>query len=278
MKTLGTLMSDAFAISGKFFMPILVGAIVFGILFGGARIATQQWVGAKTQDVMDQIGIDQNRLQAIQERARSGDPEAAQELAAEMANLANQFQGGEAVALASGILGTGMRGAIAGVFLAWLLMSTALAYFLLVPGKGSDAGALWQETGRSILPMLGLNLWLFLRLFLWIPFIGFIVAIVLGPRFALAPVILLTEKKGVFDSARMSYQRTKGQWGKIFGNGLVVGIVCVVLGMVVALFTGPLGGIVGGIVYSIISMILMAYSSIFLHELSVTVSGAAKTA
>jgi hypothetical protein len=126
--------------------------------------------------------------------------------------------------------------------------------------------------------MLGLNLWLFVRSFVWIPILGIIVAIIIGPRLSLAPVILVTEKKGVFESASLSYQRTRGWWDKIVGNTIVVCLVVGIIGTTAAGFLRIFGSTTGELLGGIVSMLTMAYYAIFLHELSATLSTQAKSA
>src|SRR3990167_7365833 len=159
-----------------------------------------------------------------------------------------------------------------GVLLLWLvsivIFILSSTYYLLVALKqAKDFGALFKQSFQLFLPMLGLHVWVFLRTFAWVPFIGLITLIILGPRFVLSPVLLVQEGKGVFDSAKISYKKTSGYWGKIFGNmfvaGLLVALAIMVLSM--ALFiTGPLALLL----IPILSQVMCAFLIVFMTKLS----------
>ena len=124
--------------------------------------------------------------------------------------------------------------------------------------------------------MIGLQIWIFLRSFAWIPILGVLLAIVLGPRFILAPVILIKEKKGVFASASASFERTKGYWGKIFGNMFVVAIVGVISVAILSRIAGVLGMEVAVVVTALLSQVFIAYLITFATKLAVSIMGGGK--
>jgi len=103
-----------------------------------------------------------------------------------------------------------------------------------------DVGEALSVTSRTILPLFGMFLWVIVRSFIWIPFIGILIAIILGPRFILSPLYLLQQKKGVIESVSQSYKATPRILGKIMGNLLVAGLLS-------GIVSGILSWIIGGL-------------------------------
>ena len=62
---------------------------------------------------------------------------------------------------------------------------------------------------------------------------GYVVFVLLGPRLTLAPVLLLQEQKSIRGTFAESLQTTRGYWGKLLGNLLVV-----FLGLTTTVMTG----------------------------------------
>jgi hypothetical protein len=60
-----------------------------------------------------------------------------------------------------------------------------------------------------------LCLWIFLRTFAWVPVLGIIFFVLLGPRYVLAFPILLREGRSIRESAHESLRRTKGYYWTI---------------------------------------------------------------
>jgi hypothetical protein len=118
------------------------------------------------------------------------------------------------------------------------------------------------------------NLWAMLRSFIWIPLIGLIPAIILGPRFIAAPLIHLMEGKGITASVSDSYSRTKGYWAKIVGNVIVIAVVTMIAAFIVSM---PLSmafsamSVVGGVMQQIVSQAAMACMTVFTVRLSHTI-------
>ncbi len=116
------------------------------------------------------------------------------------------------------------------IFISLLIGLFSSVFFSIVAVKGpTDVGAAFRETLKGFFPLAGLWIWMFLRSFAWVPLIGIVFAIVLGPRFILAPIVLLEQGKGVMESASMSYGGTKGKWGAIILNALVGAVLVLVI-------------------------------------------------
>jgi len=251
VKPLGTLFSESWSFFQKHFVVLLVGAIVFGVINGyvGQSMA---YHGQKFgRNMMEQMGAGNmfteekmKKMEDLSMKAMQGDMDAAAELEAmgtEMEAAAGQMEdamkdmdiSASMVGKFAGMLGTAM-------LLSFLISAIAGAYFLSVSVFSiASVGAAVNKTIATVLPVLGLWIWLVIRTFVWIPFIGIITGIILGPRFIVAPINLLEGGKGVFESATISYSQTAGMWAKIFGNMLAIGlllwIVFMVLGMALSM-------------------------------------------
>jgi magnesium-transporting ATPase (P-type) len=211
-------------------------------------------------------------MQNLQQRIQAGDQAAEEELTQMMQQIGGEQQqevlAGAMVSWLSDILP--MMGA--SMLLMLVISLIASAYFLLI---ALNEKATFQEAlvgaSRLIIPLFLLSLWIFVRTFMWIPFIGIITGIILGPRFALSPVLLVRDHKGVFESATMSYEKTNGFWGKIFGNMIVAGIVVFVAQMVLGFLIGILGMRIAGFLLPVVQMLVTAFITIFAVKLALTI-------
>jgi len=149
------------------------------------------------------------------------------------------------------------------------------AYFsILVIKEMDDPMAILSKTPGLILPLFGLGLWIMLRTFIWIPIIGIIPAIILGPRFIASSVYLVRDGKGVFESARLSYDATAGYWGKIVGNMIVMGIAMIIVSLVAGIATSMLGfasALVALWAGQVVQQLLSAFAMFFGVRLALTV-------
>jgi hypothetical protein len=159
-------------------------------------------------------------------------------------------------------------------------------YFLLFGLKRSpDARVLFSQTAAKVIPLVGVWFWTILRSFMWIPVLGalfpplllvlipaaFVLGLVYIPRLMLAPVILLEQGKGVRESVALSMERSKGSWGKIVGNMLVVSLLLFAVGLVLGIATSRLvavSPVFHGLLGAFISTILFAYKTTFYASLS----------
>ncbi len=277
MKTLGTLLNDSIAFTKKHLTALVIGAVVFGVVTNGA---TWFLMGATAPGAIQNMGAWQtqmetlgNRMEALQKKATSGMLDAAGEK--EMQDLAEKMmrETSQGANMIKGTLFALIPGLGMSFLVALLIGLFAKSYFLMVAVKGfSDAGSAAKATLGSIVPLIGLWIWLLLRSFIWIPFLGFIIAIIVGPRLFLSPLYLLEQGKGITESARLSYKATQGQWGKIVGNALLVGIVTMVCASIVsriAIFI--LGMMLGGFVAAVIGQFAAAFMTVFGIQLARTV-------
>ncbi len=277
MKPLGTLINDAIKFTQTHLVVLVVGAVVFGFLTqgvgwwmaGSAGMGMGKDLGA-WQNQMESVG---KQMEALQQKAANGGLDEASQK--QMEELGKQMaeQSMQGASMMGGVF-LSMLPAIGLALLLTIVISLfAKSYFLVVAVKGmSDPATALQATVMWLLPLVGLWIWLALRTFIWIPFIGLIIAIILGPRFILAPLYLLEHNKGAMESARMSYAKTKGYWGKIFGNALLFGIVTMVCaGILSKIFVGVLGLMAGGFLAAVISEFAGAMLVVFSMQLARTV-------
>jgi len=283
-KSLGTLLTDSWSFFQKHLAVFIAGAVIFGLI-GGYLAHTMQKTGKEiSTSMMNSMGVNgmpsQEKMQKMAEltmKAMQGNDAAKVELEAmgnQMEAMANQIEEhmddgtGPTPAMTgkfAGIMGKGF-------LLSMLISILAATYFLSIAVFGlADIGSVINKTVSNVLPILGLWIWIFIRTFAWIPVIGIVTSIILGPRFIAAPLHLLEGKKSIFDSASMSYSETKGKWGKIFGNMLVAGIVVwiaiAIIGVVLTSF-----GTTGGILLAMLVQLGTAFLMVFGIQLARTVT------
>lgn len=280
----GTLVSDSWSFCKTHRMSLIIGAVILGLVGGVVQSTMNMQVAGMARNPLEKMGmnIDMDRMEDLQERAQSGDTAAMRELQEEAAKMAQQFEGKSDAEIRDMVMGE--MGWIAGVgsfmsmftLLMLLVMSVANTYFTLFAlAQKDDAAALWSAVPKYILPMIGLQLWMFVRSFVWIPLAGLVLVFVFGPRMVLAPVILVGEKKGVFESVTISISRTRGYWGKVFGNMLLLGIcgilAMIIIGMVLGmlLMFVPYGS---AVVSAILGQLFLGFVTVFVVGLNRTLT------
>ena len=277
MKPLGTLINDSIKFVQVHLVVLIVGVVVFGFLSQGVGwwIAGSAGMGmgqnfAAWQNQLESTG---QKMKELQNKAMQGglDAESQKQMEALGKQMAEQSMQG--ASMMGGVLRSMLPTIGISVLLMIAIMAIAKSYFLVVAVKGmTDPAAALQATMMWLLPLIGLWIWLALRTFIWIPVIGIIVAIILGPRFLLSPLYLLEHNKGAMEAARMSYAKTKGYWGKIFGNALVFGIVTMVCAAVISkILVGILGLMAGGFLAAMITQFAGALLVVFSMQLARTV-------
>lgn len=271
-KPLSTLLSESWAFVQSHLTTIAVGAVIFGLIFGAVQSQVQMKANKAVGNFM---GMDVQKFQDLSQRMAQGDEEAAAELQRmgeeRMANLGGTAEEREAAMMSMGMSAIGAVLPTVGIASLILLVVhlLSMSYFSVIAIRGvRDVSAVFSQSIPLLLPLLGLWIWIVLRTFIWIPIIGFIFAIILGPRFIAAPVLLVRDSKGIMDAASQSYTRTANYWGKIFGNMFVVGLS-------MAIISGVLHKVVGygmGLwLFAIIQQLFMAYCMVFAVKLSETI-------
>lgn len=277
--TLGPLFSKTHVSFRSLIKPILVGAILFGTLMMLVQFAFQKNVQQGSNALMEGLGVDPARLEELNRRIEAGDETALQEM---MAGIGNATEGmtedEQAAFVAEKFLGSfsSMLPALGiGMLISILIGVIASTYFAILALRGvSDPMQILRQTPGLIFPMIGLSIWVMLRTFIWIPFIGIIPAIILAPRFLVSSVYLVRDGKGITESARLSYAATGGYWGKILGNSIALGVVFFVVMVVVSVIVGIIGSIaspVGGWIMQVVQQGVSAFAILFFINLALTI-------
>lgn len=134
------------------------------------------------------------------------------------------------------------------VFVSWGMAT--YTQLLAVERHHTTLSAL-RRVPSLMMPLGYVWLWMFLRMYLWVPALIivlslllsrgnelftammtllcalaiFVLSIVFAPRVLFAPVILIEEKVRPLESVKRSEARTKGYWGKVTGNWLLLMVV-----------------------------------------------------
>lgn len=219
VKPFGTLFKDSWAFAQDHMVVLLAGIAVFGVITLLLALQT----GAQVAGGMKVMGVDVTRMNELRDKAMHGDQAASQELSA-MAEAMNQ-PGALQERTVSGLAMILPAIGLISIVIALIHLLSA-SYFLVIAVKGTkDIGMVVKDAVKFVFPVLGLWIWIFLRSFAWIPFVGPFIAIAIGPRFTIAPIYLMENGKGIMESATMSYKVTAGYWGKIFGNMLLLAVI-----------------------------------------------------
>lgn len=277
LQPLGALLSSALAFVKQYQKPVLVGAVIFGTVTAliGGTMANRASSGVES--MMQEMGIDAEKMEELTERIQNGDEEAATEMQELLTNSVGSMDNGISSVMKHQMIGRfapliGISGLIGGIIAVF-----AHAYFLLLAlSPTHDAMAILKKTPALFWRLLGLWIWMFIRSFAWIPLFGLIPAIIFGPRFMLAPVILVQEKKGIMESVSLSYERTSGYWGKIVGNCIVATLCIILAGMAAGIVAGIVGMMmpfVGMWLNAIVKEMLSAFMLVFTVQLAVTLMG-----
>lgn len=279
---LGLLLKDAYRFCVSHWQTILIGAVLFGTLSAILLAVSNKKVEMGMLGSMERMGLNQQEMMDLQVRIQAGDEAAMAEAQAKMEEFGEKLEGmsdeerGTFFATEGMAMFRKMLPVMGiGLLISILIGTAAQAYFLLLAlGKGKDAIAILNGVPKLFLPLLGVWLWSVLRSFIWIPILGLIPAIILGPRFLLAPIILVREGKGVLESVQSSYVRTSGYWGKIIGNLIVVALVCF-LAMIVLGLLSPVFSMIAPVISlwygAVVKQVASAFMVVFAVALAKTI-------
>ncbi len=166
----------------------------------------------------------------------------------------------------------------------WILLSfavnafivfVALTFFLMVATGGIETPF---DTARRlpgmVLPMCGLAVIFFFRSLVWIPFVGFFIALYLVPRFIFAPVMYASGETTFFKSFHESFLRTSGRW--LFMALSLIGLCFLSLffmwfGLMFVAATTLFSLKLGLFLWLFLLMLCMAFQAFFLTTLTASV-------
>jgi len=269
----------AYAFCKAHLKTILIAAVVFGTVASLLNATFQMSAVGHVGTMMNDMGMDMQEIEALTERMQAGDEAAGDEMEAIMQDRFGSMSDEEAANMGRMIGMNVFKGLLPQIGLVLivgiiLMVAANIYYVVLALGIETEPGALMKRIPRLFFPVLGVWLWAFLRSFVWIPLLGIIPAIILGPRFALASVILLKEKRGVMESVSSSYARTAGYWGKIIGNLIVMGLCLFLASIVVAIVASIVGFVspwVAMWIKTVMQYAFMAYATAFMVQLALTI-------
>lgn len=134
------------------------------------------------------------------------------------------------------------------VFYLFVLFVAGTFFILLFTAGPENSYETLRRLPMTAFRMIGLSVWLLVRSWIWLPFIGPFLAVYRIPRLALGPVILASGKAGVFQSLRESLEQTKGRWVGTVVRMIVIAAAAlallwplVILSAVVGLFSVKIG-------------------------------------
>lgn len=272
-ESLGTLLQGSWSYCKSVKKPIIIASLIFGMLLFGMQSVLSQ----KTNERMERSFGDIDKMQELVENIEAGDEEAFQEMMMQMGMIDD---GGEIDPDAFEDLALDMMGGTLPLFGAFfigmmLLTLVSSAFFLILAVEGSTSVmSTMRKVPSLIFPLLGVWIWSFLRSFAWIPFIGIVPAIIIGPRLIMSSVILVQEQKGIMESVSLSYERSRGYWGKIAGNCIVSALVVMVVVMVLSIAIGIIGTTsmaAAGIIGAALQCASTAFATVFIVRLSNTI-------
>lgn len=247
----------------KHLQPILLGAIIFGGISWATSYALVGRQAAMWQEKAGMMGQGAEewgkKMEDLGNRMERGNmANVTDEQAAEMARDA--ISGGmKATGVTGGMLGGLMAGAGLTLIIAMIIGVVARAYYTLIAVKGlKDVQETLNMSLKWAWPLFLLGLWIAVRSFIWIPFVGVICAIVLGPRFILAPLYMVEQGKGVMESVSLSYTKTTNNWLRIFVVGLVIGLATMIASLVLSMVLGMFGMLIGGVLRSVLGELMSA--------------------
>lgn len=184
-----------------------------------------------------------------------------------------------------------------------------LYYLFALTGKDQSMGTILGRTFPRIFPFIWLMILVMVKTFTWLALLGAIVmayaagvqnltlvpvgallivagillGFIFGPRYMLAPVLWGVEGGSASGAVKRSYDVSKGYWGKILGNTLLLALIFLVIMVGVGIVAGILGGIggaaagavggsiVAGLVTTFFSQFYNAVLIAFLLKLTATI-------
>ncbi len=249
-KSVSVILSEAFALVRQLLAPLLVGALLFSVvsaLLAGAFAFGAAGVGIERFE--QRMQEYQERLEAANQRLAAGDATALNDLA--VPDIKDE-------AIVSGVV-RALPTIMGGVLLLILVSIVARAYVTTVlVRRPTDVGEALKLFWNDVIPLTLLWLWLVVRSFVWIPVVGWVIAIVIVPRFVAAPLFLLEHKKGVTESAHLSLNATVGAWLRIVLPCLAAAILAGLVSMVLHALLGN-DGLLMGFVLTLVGELLGAW-------------------
>ena len=262
--------------------PLLVGAVIFGLISGTAQSILGQQATDNIAESLRNLGADKTRMEQIAKRAEKGDPKAMDDLLQEFIDIGNRLDAmneADRIALA--------EETAADAFLKFLPMFSVLSltlafiyflatrYYLVVATRNiSGVGHGFRATLHILLPLIGAAFWVGFASFGWIPIIGLLFFVILIPRLMFTSILVIHHQGGVIDSSKQSFAATKGHWFRIVGTLILLALfVCIstactfAITSFISLISGPLGMFALSCVFQIILAFATVYVVVFAESI-----------
>lgn len=272
--TLDSLLKQSFQFCGKYIGALLIVSVTFTIILTGTRMLAHS--ALQDTGYVNPMNNVKN-MEELTKRIEEGDDEAAMDIMKSMGMMDENGELNDSAmeTMAMGAMKSAVPILIVVALIGMLLSIVTNTYFVVLtldPSLGISGA--FSRTFILLPAMLGVWIWSFLRSFAWIPLIGIIPAIIIGPRLMMGSVILAKERTGVFESVRLSYQRSAGYWGKIVGNCIVVGLLMMIVMMLVSVSVNATIGMqstAAAFISGVVQYLFMAFGAVFYVYLSETV-------
>ena len=281
----GKLFSNSIKHTKKYIKPILTGVIVFGLITAGAQIYMAQEVQTGMNNILEEMGTSTVEMEEIVERVGAGDEGAMEELVKKMAEAGAALEGMEEMEKTAYMetqakqimLSIMPEVGMLALVLAVVYFLGSLYYFVQAVDKEKSVGKIVKRAISLILPIIGVTIiFAVISLIGVIPILGAIILLIIMPRLSLACYLIAKEKKGVFESIKLSWKRSKGYWCKIVGNFLLLGIILAVIAWGITIVSPTVmavSAVLYTVVYVLVTQLLSAFSFIFYANLAETVLG-----
>lgn len=293
---LGLLILGAFGLLRQKLIPVMLGVLCFTMLFAVGSAYLDRSVDQVLLTLADQTGLTADEVQAsieteletIMESGSAQGDSGAVLGSSDRLNALLLRASAEQEELSAGMQVTVNRDSVLSsylacigatafgvfVFYAVILFFSMLFFSLLFVLGRSSASSVVIRLPLMIVPAFGVLFLLFLRSFIWVPFLGLPLAIYFLPRLSLAPVILLSGEAGVFGSVALSLKRTKGLWFPLFLRFLGGFLLLLSIGWFVILIAGSVmlfSAKIGFLLWLCGLVFMIAVAMAFLTVVAVTV-------
>ena len=185
-----------------------------------------------TREVVLTTGIAPAKVAELQERMEQGDEAAFDQMLQELEKVAIAMESLSPAEKEQVLFERSMQimwqtfpMMLSSALLSILMFFVASTYFYVVFVRPKESiSSIVTISLQKVVPMLGLFLWVIIRSYAWVPFLGAIFAFLWLPRYTYAPLYVLRDAKSIRESAKQSFSVTEKQWGRIVGT-LIVAMV-----------------------------------------------------
>lgn len=276
--------------------PMIVGSVLFGVILFAVQGAIDREMETRYKRALISLELGEERLDALNERMKSGDQSAFEDAIYELTDAEQTLQAmpkaeRDAVLQSRARIATQ---AVAPLRLLHLVLSIIVlvfssAFFFVIMQRDADALAMVRRTLKGFPKILLTDLWIFFSSLLWLP----LVVLLLSARFmepdstaallliaSVLPALILLPRvlpalpmhlRGAapLKSVRESFDRTRAQWGFLTISFF---LLVVLLTLLMNIFTGLVlwTGSVAPLLVAIFGQLQLAYFCAFVSVVAET--------